>query len=39
MKNTVNKIAKKLEKKGLFKTIQYILYGKQKNVMPNVCKW
>ena len=43
MRNTIEKniiaIANKIKFDGLYKTIQYILYGNSKNVCPKGCKW
>ena len=39
IEKTVFKIAKDLKDKGLYKTIQTILYGKNKNVAPIETHW
>ena len=35
----IKRIAKNLEKKGLFETISYILYEGKTNIAPKGCKW
>lgn len=44
--NTRDKIEKKIDKlsnllknRGIFGTIQFILYGNKKNIAPKECKW
>lgn len=39
IEKTVIKVANLLKEKGLFKTIQIILYGNNKNIAPKETKW
>ena len=39
IEKTVFETANLLKDKGIFKTIQYILYGNNKNIAPSCCKW
>ena len=39
IENSLIQLANSIKDKGLYKTIQYILYGNNKNVAPNCCKW
>jgi hypothetical protein len=39
IEKTVIKTANLLQHKGIYKTIQVILYGNNRNVAPSCCKW